>query len=904
MILGGATLGGFAPSAEAQTSPSVNFSSVNVGSSTTATVTVTVLGAGTLGNISVLTQGSPGLDFTNAGGGTCAAGTAYAANATCTVNVTFSPKFAGTRYGAVLLDDGSGNVLATSYVYGTGSGPQVIFAPGTQTNIGRGWIQPQAVAVDGAGNLYVANYPTSAYASGGSVVKETLTGGSYTQSTIGSGIIGPTGMAVDGAGNVYIADSSVEVIFKETPSTGGYVQSQVPTPGMRWPIGVAVDGSGNVYVTDAPNNRVLKETLSGGSYTQSTIGTGLSYPMGIAVDGNGNIYVADDDNYRLVEEIPSSGSYTQSTIASGFAGANGLGDSVAVDGSGNLFIAETSLNQVVMLPWTGNTFAAPVTISNLNNPLGVAVDGGGNVYFTTDSGGFYKLDYAAPPTLSFATTAVGSTSSDSPQTVTVENIGNATLNFPIPSTGNNPSIAANFTLDSSGTAACPLVMENSSMAGTLAAGASCLLPISFKPTAGTIYSCSLVMTDNNLNASAPGYTTQTIILSGTGIGKGTPTVTVTPPSSSITTAQALTVTVGVSGGGCNPTPSGSVTLSSGGYTSAATTLSGGSATINVPAGSLVAGTHTLTANYAPDAASSSTYNNSSNTASVTVTKLTPTVTVTPSSSNITTAQSLTVTVAINGGIGNPTPTGSVILTSGSYTSAATALGGGSATISIPAGSLTAGSDTLTASYSGDANYIADTGTTAVTVTVPPPPSFTVSGSAVTVSPGATSGNTSTITVTPSGGFTGSVALTAALTSSPTGAQYPPTMSFGSTSPVSIIGTTAGMATLTINTTAATSAAVVYPKRPGVPWYATGGATLACLLLIGIPARRRNWRTMLGMLVFLVALTGGVFACGGGGGGGGGGGTSNPGTTAGSYTVTVTGTSGSTTATGTVTLTVQ
>jgi hypothetical protein len=123
--------------------------------------------------------------------------------------------------------------------------------------------------------------------------------------------------------------------------------------------------------------------------------------------------------------------------------------------------------------------------------------------------------------------------------------------------------------------------------------------------------------------------------------------------------------------------------------------------------------------------------------------------------------------------------------------------------------------------------------------------------------------------------------------------------------VSITGTTAGTATLTINTTAATSADLIYPKRNGVPWYAAGGAALAGILLFGITARRRSWRTMLGMLVFLVALTGGVLACGGGGSGsGGGGGTGNPGTTAGTYTVTVTGTSGTTTATGTVALTVQ
>jgi hypothetical protein len=97
-----------------------------------------------------------------------------------------------------------------------------------------------------------------------------------------------------------------------------------------------------------------------------------------------------------------------------------------------------------------------------------------------------------------------------------------------------------------------------------------------------------------------------------------------------------------------------------------------------------------------------------------------------------------------------------------------------------------------------------------------------------------------------------------------------------------------------------------PKRPGVSWHVAGSAALAFMLFFGLPARRRRWRTMLGMLMLLVALTGGLLACSGGGGGGTGTGTSTsrPGTTAGTYTVTVTGASGATTATGTLTLTVQ
>jgi N-acetylneuraminic acid mutarotase len=204
--------------------------------------------------------------------------------------------------------------------------------------------------------------------------------------------------------------------------------------------------------------------------------------------------------------------------------------------------------------------------------------------------------------------------------------------------------------------------------------------------------------------------------------KTTPTVTVTPLASSITTAQSLSVTVAVNG---TPAPTGSVTLTGGGFTSVATTLASGTATINIPAGSLAVGSDTLTASYTPDTNSSSTYNSATGTSSaVTVTapaKTVPTVIVTLSASSITTAQPLSVTVAVSGGTGNPTPTGSLILTGGGYTSATTTLTSGTATISIPAGSLAVGNDTLTVTYTPDSGssptYNSAVGTSsAVTVT--------------------------------------------------------------------------------------------------------------------------------------------------------------------------------------------
>jgi hypothetical protein len=185
------------------------------------------------------------------------------------------------------------------------------------------------------------------------------------------------------------------------------------------------------------------------------------------------------------------------------------------------------------------------------------------------------------------------------------------------------------------------------------------------------------------------------------------------------------------------------------------------------------------------------------------------------------------------------------------------------------------------------------------------PNFTISGTAVTVTAGTTSGNTSIVSLTPVGGFTGSVALTAVITSGPSGGIQP-TLSFGSTTPVSFTGATAGTATLTITTTASSTTQCTSENRmqQGIPWYSGGGVVLACVLLFGIPARRHSWLKMLGISLLLVALAGGAMACGGGGGGTACSPTTIAGTMPGSYTITVTGASGSITSTGIVNLTVQ
>jgi len=489
-----------------------------------------------------------------------------------------------------------------------------------------------------------------------------------------------------------------------------------------------------------------------------------------------------------------------------------------------------------------------------------------------------------------------------------------------------------------------------------------------------------------------------------------PTMTETPSATTILFSNSLTVTGTVSGSGATGTPTGTVTLSGGGYTSASQSLSGGTYSFTIPGGSLAGGTDTLTVEYSGD----SNYGSLSDTASVIVTA--PVVSISPTTvtfantqlgstdsttgtvtvsntgtapldiSSITlggtnassfadsttcstttplavsgnctitvtfapiTSGSLTATITVTDDAASSPQTvtlngtsiapgftlsnsGSISVTAGATTGntstiSVTPVGGFtgavalSCTVSSPAGatspatcsvpasittsgaltvsttsSTTPGSYTVTVSGTSTSPAITATTSVAVTVTAAVPPSFGLSNSGnISLSPGATSGNTSTITVTPTGGFTGAVALTCSV-SGPSGATDPATCTLSPAS-VTISGASAQTSTLTITTTAPTTA----ENKPVKSfWPSAGGAALAMVFFFGIPARRRNWISMLGLLVFFVSAA--AIGCGGGGSGGGGGG-GNSGTTPGSYSVTVTGTAGSTAPTTTVTVTVN
>jgi hypothetical protein len=194
---------------------------------------------------------------------------------------------------------------------------------------------------------------------------------------------------------------------------------------------------------------------------------------------------------------------------------------------------------------------------------------------------------------------------------------------------------------------------------------------------------------------------------------------------------------------------------------------------------------------------------------------------------------------------------------------------------------TAGSYTVTTT--GTLGTLTSSTPLTLTVTAPPTPSYALSnGGGITVTQG--SSGTSTISVTPSGGFTGNVALSC--TSSNSAAV---TCSLNPTT-ANVTGTSAVTSTLSINASSNSGAL----DRPLDKLFTIGGgAALALLVFFGIPARRRSWRAILGVVLF-GAIIGIGIGCGSSGGGSG----------SASYTVTVTGTSGSTSQSTTVSITVN
>jgi sugar lactone lactonase YvrE len=388
-----------------------------------------------------------GIITTVAGNGNPASGGdgAAATSASLSGHAGLAVDSAGNLYIADQVNNQVRKVTASTGIITTVAGDGARFFSGdggaaTSANLAA----PYGVAVDSAGNLYIAdtsnNRVRKVTASSGII---TTIAGNGTAAYSGDGAAAisaslnfPTGVALDSFGNLFIADASNNRIRKVAAATGiittiagngisgsGGDGGAATSANLNQPYGVALDSSDNLYVADTSNNRIRAVPAATGIIAtvagDGTVGYGgdggaalnatLSTPNGVVLDSSGNVYFADTGNNRIrkvaasggiISTIAGNGTTLYSgdggpAVSAGFRGPEG----VALDSSGNLYIADANDNRIrkvaldtgIITTIAGNGTGAfsgdggLATSASLRNPRALALDSAGNLYFA-DSG--------------------------------------------------------------------------------------------------------------------------------------------------------------------------------------------------------------------------------------------------------------------------------------------------------------------------------------------------------------------------------------------------------------------------------------------------------------------------------------------------------------------------------------
>jgi DNA-binding beta-propeller fold protein YncE len=266
-------------------------------------------------------------------------------------------------------------------------------AAGVTTLVSPGLLNvPTGVAVDGAGDVYIVSFNNALYQ--WTVTNNTLT------TLVSTGLSSPSGVALDSAGNVYIADTHEFAIkmwtaASQTLTTLYYSFSFTP-------LGVAVDSAGNVYFDDNSSHTLMKRTAANGNVTTLASFTNTPYgPYGLALDAAGNVYIADRYNSAIKKWTAANN--TMTTLVTPTLGGQG----VAVDGGGDVYFTSGSS---LLQDWTAaNNTVTTLVSSGLNYPTEVAVDGAGSVYMADGNNAIKELPHAfVDPTPKLESPAAGS----------------------------------------------------------------------------------------------------------------------------------------------------------------------------------------------------------------------------------------------------------------------------------------------------------------------------------------------------------------------------------------------------------------------------------------------------------------------------------------------------------------
>jgi uncharacterized protein (TIGR03437 family) len=389
---------------------------------------------------------------------------------------------------------------------------------------------PQGVAADGQGNWYVAdtaNNRVRKVQPGGNLL---TIAGNGNASYFGDGgqaakasVNQPEGVAVDAAGNVYIADTLDNAVRKVTPDGTISTLAGTGTPGysgeggpakqarLKLPRAVAVDAGGNVYVADTGNNQIRRIDTQGAITTVDT-GGALNDPRGVAVDRAGNLYIADTGN-RRIRRVAAGTAMT--TIAGNgsccYSGDGGLAlDAqlnqpwgLAADASGNIYVADAGSNAVRILSPVSAGFSVSAVTNAASNLAGAVAPGEViTMYGSGLAGAQTALFNGVPAPLLYVTpgqagAVLPASLSGSSVQVVVQGLGAASSPVTVPVTSSTPGV---FAADGSGRGQAAALNQDGTRNGPSAPAAGGSLLTLFATGEGLAAPSSFHVTIGGVNA--------------------------------------------------------------------------------------------------------------------------------------------------------------------------------------------------------------------------------------------------------------------------------------------------------------------------------------------------------------------------------------------------------------------